>query len=140
MTISYENRILNKSMILHLYNYAKEKVLKSFDMNSSIHQLKFTCPWTKVWKLTFPWPKFTCHGQREIGILEHCLYILCTLINPTCKFVSGYVIGTCNFFSLRNLKKKPFFSTKKYMLKIGILFKHTYLKWIQVEICRSRPM
>ena len=28
MTISYENMILNKSMILHLYNYAKEKVLK----------------------------------------------------------------------------------------------------------------
>jgi hypothetical protein len=30
MMISYENMILNKSMILHLYNYAKEKVLKSF--------------------------------------------------------------------------------------------------------------
>jgi len=28
--------ILNKSMILHLYNYANEKVLKSFEMNSSI--------------------------------------------------------------------------------------------------------
>ena len=28
MTISYENMILNKSMILHLYNYAKEKALK----------------------------------------------------------------------------------------------------------------
>ena len=36
MTISYENMILNKSMILHLYNYAKEKVLKSFEMNSPI--------------------------------------------------------------------------------------------------------
>jgi hypothetical protein len=32
MTISYENMILNKSMILHLHNYAKE----SFEMNSSM--------------------------------------------------------------------------------------------------------
>jgi len=35
--ISYEEIILNKSIILHLYNYAKEKVLKSFEMNSSVH-------------------------------------------------------------------------------------------------------
>ena len=28
MTVSYVNISLSKSMILHLYNYAKEKVLK----------------------------------------------------------------------------------------------------------------
>jgi hypothetical protein len=42
MTISYEEIILNKSIILHLYNYAKEKVLKSFEINSSILWLKYT--------------------------------------------------------------------------------------------------
>jgi hypothetical protein len=61
-TISSENTILNKRLLLHFYNYAKLKVLESFEINSSIQQLKFT--WlqtTKVWKSTFSWPKFTCH-------------------------------------------------------------------------------
>jgi hypothetical protein len=35
----YENMILNKSMIFHLYNYAKENVLKSFEMNSTIQYM-----------------------------------------------------------------------------------------------------
>ena len=61
-TISSEKTILNKILLLHFYNYAKLKVLESFEINSSIQQLKFTClQATKVWKSTFSWPKFTCH-------------------------------------------------------------------------------
>ena len=66
MRISYENMILNKSKILHLHNYAKEKVLKSFEMN----------PWNLLahgqqlgLEIHFPLTKI--HLPRVTGILEN---------------------------------------------------------------------
>jgi hypothetical protein len=58
--------ILNKSKILHLHNYAKEKVLKSFEMN----------PWNLLahgqqlgLEIHFPLTKI--HLPRVTGILEN---------------------------------------------------------------------
>jgi hypothetical protein len=59
MMISYENMILNKSMILHLYNYAKEKDLKSFEMNLPTNN--------KGLEIHFPVTKI--HLPRVTGIL-----------------------------------------------------------------------
>jgi hypothetical protein len=64
MTISYENMILNKSMILHLYNYAKEKV--------------FEIIWNELFnpvvEIYLPTDNkgLEIHLPQVTGILDHC--------------------------------------------------------------------